>query len=164
MYIIALLAVLAVSLHMLWPHIVGKGAGYGASNLRAAKWAFEHVGIEGKTLYELGCGYGSVLALAYKMGARAVGVEIDPIRALMCKLRCPRCRVLLADMFKIPLNDADVVYIFQYPSVNRKLAEKLNKELRKDAVVVSYYWEVPDMQLLSKNDKMKIYIYKPKSL
>lgn len=158
-YLVALIAAFVVSLHLLWPHIIGKGAGYGTSSLRAAKRAFEALGLEGKTFYELGCGYGSVLALAYKMGARAVGVEIDPIRALICKLRCPKCRVVLGDMFKIPLNDADVVYIFQYPSVNRKLARKFNKELRRDAVVVSYYWEVPDMQLIFKDNGLKIYIY-----
>lgn len=163
-YSIVLLIALAVSLHMLWPHITGRGAGYGTSSLKAARRAFELVDIKGKTFYELGCGYGVVMALASKAGARVVGVEIDPIRALVCKLRCPRCRVVLGDMFKVPLNDADVVYIFQWPSVNERLSKKFNKELKRDAVVISYYWEVPNMELLAKDDELKIYIYRPISL
>ncbi|MGC8973313.1 MAG: class I SAM-dependent methyltransferase [Thermoproteus sp.] len=163
-YAIALAIALAISLHMLWPHLTGRGAGYGTSSLKAARKALELVDVKGKRFYELGCGYGAVLVLASRAGAEVVGVEIDPIRALICKLRCPRCRIVWGDMFKIPLGDADVVYIFQWPSVNERLAAKFNKELRKDALVISYYWEVPDMELVSRDDENKIYIYRPKTL
>lgn len=163
-YAIALLLALVLSLHLLWPHITGKGAGYGKSARRAVEVAFKAINVRGKTLYELGCGYGSVLVAAYRSGARAVGVEIDPIRALICKLRCPGCTVIRGDMFNVPLEDADIVYIFQWPSVNERLAEKFNRELRRDALVISYYWEVPNMELVAKFDDVKLYIYRPRKI
>jgi SAM-dependent methyltransferase len=163
-YAIALAFALIISLHMLWPHLTGRGAGYGTSSLKAAGRALALVDVRGKLFYELGCGYGAVLTLASKAGAKVVGVEIDPIRALICKLRCPKCRIIWGDMFKVPLKDADVVYIFQWPSVNEKLAAKFNKELRRDALVVSYYWEVPSMELVARDDEVKIYIYRIKTL
>jgi SAM-dependent methyltransferases len=62
-------------------------------------------------------------------------------------------------MFKTPISDADVVYIFQWPTVNAKLAEKLKRELRPGAFVVSYMWEVPDLRLTTYEPKLRIYIY-----
>ncbi|MEL9990762.1 MAG: methyltransferase domain-containing protein [Thermoproteus sp.] len=162
-YEIALIVALAISIHLLWPHITGRGAGYGTSDIKAAEKAIRAVGVKGKVFYELGCGYGAVLRLAYREGAVVVGVEIDPIRALICKLRCWRCRIILGDMFKVPLRDADIVYIFQWPSVNEKLSKKFNEELKRDAIVISYYWEVPNMELIYLDEKAKIYVYRPKT-
>lgn len=156
---VALAAGAAVGLHLLWPQVAGRGAGYGGSDLRLVEEVLRKMELRGKVFYDLGCGYGSVLKLARAMGAVAVGVEIDPVRWLVCKLRC-RCKVILGDMFKTPLKDADVVYVFQWPSVNAKLAEKLNRELKSDAVVVSYRWEVPDMELVHAENK--VYVYRPK--
>jgi hypothetical protein len=62
-------------------------------------------------------------------------------------------------MFKTPLSDADVVYIFQWPSVNAKLAEKLKRELRPGAFVVSYMWEVPGLRLVAHERRLRVYIY-----
>ncbi|MEM3827748.1 MAG: hypothetical protein QXP36_00820 [Conexivisphaerales archaeon] len=138
------------------------GAGYGPSDLKAVERALELVGVRGKKLYELGCGYGAVLRLASRMGAIATDVEIDPIRALICKLRCRNCKIIWGDMFEVPLGDADVVYIFQWPSVNERLAEKFNRELKEGAVVVSYRWEVPNMEPIYAENR--IYVYRPKKL
>lgn len=154
-------ALFALALHLSWPHLARKGAGYGTSSLEAARRALEAVGVRGKVFYELGCGYGRVLLMAARAGADARGVEIDPLRWLACRLRCRSCKVIYGDMFEVPLHDADVVYIFQWPSVNERLAEKLNRELKPNALVISYYWEMPNMKLISYDSKYKIYIYKP---
>ncbi|AET33888.1 methyltransferase domain-containing protein [Pyrobaculum ferrireducens] len=154
---VAVAAIVAV-LHFLWPYLVGRGGAYSTSSRRAAEWAFRRIGVAGKKVYDLGCGYGGVLALAKAMGAVPVGVEIDPVRWLVCALRCG-CRVVLGDMFKTPLRDADVVYIFQWPSVNARLAEKFRRELRSGAYVVSYMWEVPGLRLVAYNPALRVYVY-----
>ena len=146
--------------HVLWPMIAKRGAGFSPSSVKAARWAFQVVGVRGKRVVDLGCGYGRVLALAKSMGAASVaGVEIDPIRWLICVVRC-RCRVALGDMFKFDVSDADVVYIFQWPSVNARLAEKLKRELKPGAYVVSYMWEVPGLRLVVHNPELRVYVYK----
>jgi len=146
-------------LHVLWPMIIKRGAGFSPSAVKAARWAFQVVGVRGKRVVDLGCGYGRVLALAKSMGAASVaGVEIDPVRWLICTARC-RCRVALGDMFKFDVSDADVVYIFQWPSVNARLAEKLRRELKPGAYVVSYMWEVPGLRLVAHSPELRVYIY-----
>ncbi|ACB39157.1 class I SAM-dependent methyltransferase [Pyrobaculum neutrophilum] len=146
-------------LHFVWPYLARRGGAYSTSSAEAARWAFARVGIAGRRVYDLGCGYGRVLALARRMGAEVVGVEIDPVRWLICLLRC-RCRVLLADMFKVDVSDADVVYIFQWPSVNARLSEKFRRELRRGAYVVSYMWEVPGLELVEQSPELRVYIYR----
>ena len=67
--------------------------------------------------------------------------------------------MIYGDMFKISLADADVVYVFQWPSVNAKLAEKFRKELRPGTYVVSYMWEVPGLRLVAYHSRLRVYIY-----
>ncbi|MEM4674309.1 MAG: class I SAM-dependent methyltransferase [Pyrobaculum sp.] len=157
-WLVALAAALVI-LHVLWPYLLKRGAAYSTSSVRAVEWAFSKVGVAGKKVYDLGCGYGRVLVIAKKMGAVAVGVEIDPVRWFICKLRC-LCRVVRGDMYNINLVDADVVYIFQWPTVNKKLAEKFRKELKPGAYVISYMWPVPGLLEIARNDELKIYIYR----
>ncbi|RFA96057.1 class I SAM-dependent methyltransferase [Pyrobaculum aerophilum] len=156
--VVLALVVAAIILHLLWPFLAGRGGAYSTSSVSAAEWAFRRIGVAGRRVYDLGCGYGVILALARRMGAVPIGVEIDPLRWLICSLRC-RCRVILGDMFQVPLADADVVYIFQWPSVNARLAEKFLSELRPGAYVVSYMWEVPRLKLVAYEPVLKIYIY-----
>jgi SAM-dependent methyltransferase len=119
---------------------------------------FRRIGVAGKRVYDLGCGYGRVLLIARRLGAVPIGVELDPLRWLICKLRC-RCRVIYGDMFKTPLSDADVVYIFQWPSVNAKLAEKLRKELRAWHVRRLVYVGGAGLRLVAHERSLRVYIY-----
>lgn len=156
--VVFLLAALAI-VHFIWPHLIKRGAAYSTSRARAVKWAFDLLEVKGKKVYDLGCGYGVVLTIAKSMGADVVGVEIDPLRWLICKIVC-KCKVLFRDMFKVNLSDADVVYVFQWPSVNIKLGEKLARELKPTAYVVSYMWEIPQLKLVAKNPGLRVYIYR----
>ncbi len=158
LFVILLFAVLLAVLHFVWPFVARRGGAYSTSSAEAAEWAFRRIGVAGKKVYDLGCGYGRVLLIAKRLGAVPIGVELDPLRWLICKLRC-RCRVIYGDMFKIPLSDADVVYLFQWPTVNAKLAEKLKKELRPGAFVVSYMWGVPGLRLVGYEPRLRVYIY-----
>lgn len=158
-WLVIFIVALVIILHFIWPFVVRRGGAYSTSSAEAALWAFKRIGVYGKKVYDLGCGYGRVLTLAKRLGAVVVGVEIDPLRWFICVLRC-RCKVLLGDMFKIPLSDADVVYIFQWPSVNIRLAVKFMRELRRDAFVVSYMWEVPGLKLVEHNPELRVYIYR----
>ncbi|MGA2574237.1 MAG: methyltransferase domain-containing protein [Candidatus Methanomethylicaceae archaeon] len=92
--------------------------------------------------YDIGCGTGTVLTEAKKRGADVVGVEIEPLRWLICRLRVSGARVILGDMFKVPLGNASVVFLFQYPNVNKRLKEKLGRELKPGTRVVSYAWKI----------------------
>ncbi len=152
--------VLGVAVSLLWPHLFRIGAAYSVSDLRAVRSAFELVGIRGKRVYDLGCGTGEVLRMVEDMGGVGIGVEIDPVRWLICRLRVRGSKVILGNMYRVPLSDADVIYVFQWPSVNRRLAAKILNEARPGTIVVSYYWEMPMLTPIHIDREKRIYIYR----
>lgn len=101
----------------------------------------------GEMVYDLGCGDGRILiCAALEFGARAFGVELNPwlfgiawLRVLFLGLR-PRVRVVFRDIFKVDLSNADVVTLFLFEHVNEALKEKLLRELKEGARIVSYVW------------------------
>jgi len=79
-------------------------------------------------IYDLGCGDGRiVIAAAKHLGARGVGVDIDPLRIQEChdNLRRAnvgdRVRFLQASLFDIDLTPASVVILYLLPSLNIRL-------------------------------------------
>ncbi len=99
----------------------------------------------GERFYDLGSGDGRLVRLAAKQyGALATGIEIAlPLyvwsRALQIVQRIPGVNYRLNSFFNTPLQDADVVYVFGRPGkLGKKITDKLTKELRSGARVVSY--------------------------
>lgn len=104
----------------------------------------------GEHLVDLGSGDGRLPIAAAKRGATALGVEIDPRlvkRArLLAELEAQQAgaRFLRADLFTVPLRDADVVTLYLLPEINERLKPKLLVELRPGARVVSHAFDMGD--------------------
>lgn len=95
---------------------------------------------------DLGCGDGRiVVAAAKEFGARATGIEIDPFRVLVANVWirlarvADRARVRRGNMYTADVSDADVVVLFLSATSNFRLQERLRRELRDGARIVSYY-------------------------
>ena len=95
---------------------------------------------------DLGCGDGRiVVAAAREFGARATGYEIDPFRVLVANLwirltrTADRACVRRGNMYATDVSDADVVVLFLSATSNFRLQERLRRQLREGARVVSYY-------------------------
>jgi predicted RNA methylase len=117
-------------------------------------------------VYDLGSGDGRALVeAAQKYGARGVGVEVDPIRALWSKVRVSylrlgdKVRIVWGDFFKQDLSPASVVFVYLWPRTNRRLEEKLSRELRKGARVVSHRWEFEGWTPATYDEETKVYLY-----
>ena len=120
----------------------------------------------GDLLYDLGCGDGRMIITAARhYGARAVGIEIDPLRHLLCQVLITilglrgRVRIIHGDFFKQDLSDADVVTGYLLPDINEKLEAKLRRELRPTTRVVSSDYTFPGLHLLQEDTPAKIYLY-----
>ena len=86
------------------------------------------------------------------------GVEIEPLRWLVAKLRARKARVILGDLFRQDIGDADVVFIFQYRgSINDKIARKIKAETRAGTRVVSYEHKISNLELVKSQDDVHIY-------
>ena len=97
-------------------------------------------------VYDLGCGDGKIVIAAAKLGARGVGVDIDPQRIKEANANAQkagvtdRVKFILGDIFdpNIKIADATVVTLYLLPSLNGKLQPRLQAELRPATRVVSH--------------------------
>ncbi len=104
----------------------------------------------GEVVYDLGCGDGRILIVAaQEFGARAVGVEIrdDLAKKAMEKVEelqlSDKIKVIHDNLFNVDISEADVVTLYLTTSANRKIKDKLERELKPGARVVSHEYEMP---------------------
>jgi len=98
-------------------------------------------------LVDLGCGDGRVLRAAQRRyGVRALGFEVNALAYCVARiLSFPMkgVQIRCKNFWSENLRDADVVFCYLFPDVMRRLATKLEKELRPGARVVSCNFPVP---------------------
>lgn len=99
----------------------------------------------GEYVYDLGAGDGRIISSAvHNFGARAYGVELNPIRYAEISERLTRERidgaanVIRDDLLNVDLVDADVVTLYLLTSINTTIRPKLERELRSGSRVVSH--------------------------
>ena len=95
-------------------------------------------------VYDLGSGDGRIpIVAAREFGARAIGIEIDPVR---CYISCLAAKVLgvkdrvefrREDLFKVDLKGATVVTCYLLQDTNDRLYTKFRDELAPGTRVVS---------------------------
>ncbi|UCE97834.1 MAG: class I SAM-dependent methyltransferase [Dehalococcoidia bacterium] len=124
----------------------------------------------GELVYDLGCGDGRIIIMAARhFGALAVGIEIDPLRYLWSQIRIrflglsDRVSIKYGNFYKYDLSQADVITCYLLQDTNKKIATKLNRELKPRARVVSNTFTFPTLSLLQKNKELGIFIYKKKN-
>ena len=159
-----LLAV-GLGLSVLWPRL--RGAPWLPMRKRAVHklLALAEVGPDDR-VYDLGCGDGRlIIAAARRYGARAVGVEIHPLRVLWCRALIAllglrdRVRVVWGDLFSQDLSDASVVICYLLQRTNNKLETKFRQELAPGARVISKRFTFPGLHLVRQDEKEKLYLY-----
>jgi SAM-dependent methyltransferase len=104
----------------------------------------------GDVLYDLGCGDGQIVVTAARqLGIRAVGVDIDPQRISEARANARRSGVEHLVEFRredartADLSEASVVALYLEISGTLALIEKLRRELRPGARIVSLDYILP---------------------
>lgn len=106
----------------------------------------------GDVLYDLGCGDGRTVIAAAKLGARAIGIDINPERVRESNENAAKQGMTgkvtfrLEDLFEADFRDATVVTLYLLPSLNLKLRPKLWKELKPGTRIVSHDFDMDDWQ------------------
>jgi SAM-dependent methyltransferase len=101
-------------------------------------------------VYDLGCGDGRIVVSAAKLGARSVGIDIDPDRIREANARIKaggvgkRARVMQGDLFEADISEATVVTLYLLSRLNLKLRPRLLAELRPGTRVVSHGFDMGD--------------------
>jgi len=155
--------VLILAISVAWTNFVG------------APWVPTSMGMVNKMLklaevgpddivFDLGCGDGrTIITAAWRYRARAVGVEIDPLRYIWCQTLITllglrkRVKILYGNFFKQDLSEATVVTCYLLQDTNIKLEEKLIKELRAGARVVSNTFTFPGLHSVRQDGDARLY-------
>jgi SAM-dependent methyltransferase len=102
-------------------------------------------------VYDLGCGDGRIVITAAKnLGARGVGIDINPVRIGEAKENARKSGVEQLvrfeenDLFDADIHEATVVTLFLLPHINLKLRPKLLKDLKPGTRVVSNTFDMGD--------------------
>ena len=118
---------------------------------------------KGERFYDLGSGDGRAVFAASEIGAKAVGVEINPVlwlwSACASILRKKGESFLLQSFYDVHLWDADAVFIYTWQGTNNKLEKKLKLELKKGARVVSHCFIFPNWKPAKIDKRHKLFLY-----
>lgn len=101
----------------------------------------------GEKVYDIGCGDGRMVYLAAKKyGADATGFELSPLVYATARIRHflwrSKAKIRFANFKKRDLGNADVIVCYLLPDTLARLQEKLDRELKKGARVISYAFPV----------------------
>lgn len=102
-------------------------------------------------VYDLGCGDGRIVITAAKnIGARGVGIDINPVRIGEAKENARKAGVEKLvrfeenDLFEADIHEATVVTLFLLPQINLKLRPKLLRDLKPGTRIVSNTFDMGD--------------------
>ena len=122
-------------------------------------------------VYDLGCGDGRFVISAAKLGARGVGIDIDPVRIreatdnVIKAGLTDRVKIVHGDLFQTDIREATVVTLFLLPDLNLKLRPKLWKELKPGTRVVSNLFDMgdwkPDQEISVDGSRVYLWIVPP---
>ena len=117
-------------------------------------------------LYDLGSGDGRIIIMAAKeFGAQSIGIEVDPLRLWWSRRSIRRhnlsqkVEVIRANFFKVSVEDATIVTLYQGYKINKKIRDKLASELKPGARVVSYRFILEGWTPSETNEEESIYLY-----
>lgn len=119
-----------------------------------------------ETLYDLGAGDGRVLFIAARdFGANAVGIEVGPIQCALIWLRAAahgfenQVKIRWANFYKADVSDADVVFVYATSKEIRKLASRLEKQMKQGARLVSISADFPEWEPSAFDKHELIFVY-----
>jgi len=164
---IVLILILSFALYFIWKYwALIMGAGYDPTPIEVVRKMLRMADVgEKDTVYDLGCGDGRIVVTAAReFGARAVGVEADPIRFLIAYLKVlflcrDKARIIFGSFMRIPISDATCIALFLFTKGNVMLIPKFKKELSCGTRIVSYMWKIKDWEPVKVDPMNEIYLY-----
>jgi precorrin-6B methylase 2 len=144
------------------------GAGYQPTPRRVVEsmLASAEVG-PNDVVYDLGAGTGAIVfRAARERGASVVGVEVEPLRIAILRLRRrfggarDRVTIRWGNLFDLDFRPATVVAVFLWPAAMDRLKPLLEAQLRPGSRVVSHWHPVPGWKPVAHDVGNRVYLYR----
>lgn len=119
----------------------------------------------GQKIVDIGSGDGRVLIATAKLGAVAVGYEINPWlvwrsrRAIMQAGVANRVTVHWESFWRANLSEFDTVIVYGIPYIMHRLKKKLERELRPGTKVLSNAFDIPGWTPVTRERKIIQYVF-----
>jgi hypothetical protein len=144
------------------------GAGYQPTPRRSVEQMLRLAEVGPRdTLFDLGAGTGAIVFRAARVyRAQVVGVEVEPIRVLVLRLRRrlgpfgDRVTIRWGNLFQLDFRSATVVTAFLWPTAMAKLRPKLEAELPAGARVVSHCHPIVGWRPETYDPETDVYFYR----
>lgn len=101
---------------------------------------------KGQAFIDLGAGDGRAVEIAneeFKMNAS--GYEVNPMLCILAKLRYG-IKLHNKNMFEADISDSDIIFVYLFPRLLKKLAPKLNKECKEGTIIISYTFKIKGLE------------------
>lgn len=141
-----------------------KGAPYVPVQSKTLKKIIEFAAVKpGQKAVDLGSGDGRIVIALARAGAVACGYEINPILVWWTRRKIEKeglagkAFVYRKSFWGEDLSSFDAVTIFGIKRIMGELGEKLKKELKSNAKVVSYGFAIPGWQYAKKEEGVFLY-------
>ena len=118
----------------------------------------------GEKIIDLGSGNGKILFEIVKFGAKAYGIEINPLlvyetkRQIKLKKLSGKVFVKRGNLFHENLSKYDKIVLYGITYLMPRLEKKLDRELRPGTVVVSNFFKFPTWKVVKKEGDILLYI------
>ncbi len=121
---------------------------------------------KGDKAVDLGSGDGRIVIAMAKKGAESHGFEINPILVFISRRNIKKAGlkgkafIHWKSFWNKDLGEYDIIIMFQFHTIMKRLKKKLEKEVKKKAKIISYYWKFPNWKIIKNIEN--IYLYKKK--
>lgn len=125
---------------------------------------------KGQVFMELGSGDGRIVRRAVQVyGVKGIGVDINSLLIMLSKFLASRQHLVYVaflnkNIFDVDFSSADCLYMFLMPETIKKLLPKMEKEIKKDALVISHGFKITGwekkMAYMIKSEPFSTFYYK----
>lgn len=164
--LISLLLVFVISLifFQFYIHVLHPGAIYFPTTFPVVKQMLKLGQVSAKdTLIDLGSGDGRILIAAGRLGAKAIGYEINPFlvwksRHLIRQAKLEKlAKVYWRSFWKADFSQATIVTVYLFPNLMNRLQRLLEKNVHHSLRVVSNKYPFPHLSPFQQHQEIYLY-------
>lgn len=165
MIIYFILGIILLFIFLFWASSFLFGAPFQPSSNKALKDIIKLSEVKKEQkVADLGSGDGKIVIEFAKKGADAHGFEINPFLVWISKMKIRRLKlqnnafIHKGNFFEQDFSKFDIIVSFQFIHFMPNFEEKLRRELRKGAKVISNTWKFPNWKPKKKLGHVYLYI------